>query len=644
MACWLSCLYLFLFVLNCPSIIYRQCAPTKANFAWKLQLFFFVCASLITDNASSVHNERIASQDMTTTILGHKTSMPMMLSAVAMCKLGHPEGETAWNKGASREGIIYMVPTLSGCSFQQIVDARETADHPMFYQLYVNQDRAKTKKLVQTAESKGCSALFITCDAPQLGNRERDRRTKVTHSGAAAQGGKSGGSGQGTSKALTTFIDPSLNWDDLKWFKSITDMKIVLKGVATAEDAVMALEHGVAGVMLSNHGGRQLDFARSAIEVLPEVMEALKAHKKYNPDTFEVFIDGGVRRGSDIYKALALGAKAVGVGRPALYAMTAYGADGVQKMIQIMKSELEMTMRLMGAPSIADISPKGVITTDLARHVAMVPPDMLQRETYIPPVTQAFMNKFDRAGTKPAGAEAAAVPAGSGGASDGVVLVLESAKSILKTIFTTDVKTLLHRTALFMILFLVVHLKGNLFFFLGPEYMNGWGTFLTTGPVGKVIMAVEYYLLAAGVAHALAGAYQTWRYKKLALPKKDIASYPFGQAKLQLTGTVLAGYIYLHLTHFKFADIPNDKDGNRDLYGQVVKVLADPAMLAVYVGATALLGAHLWSGWAKTVLKFEIKDAEQRKRVASLGQTLIAIITVGFIAVSLAAHLTEVPK
>lgn len=117
--------------------------------------------------------------DMSTTILGHKVSMPMFLSAVAMCKLGHPEGETAWTKGAEAGEIIYMVPTLSGCSFDEIVDARKDKNYPMFFQLYVNQDRAKVTKIVQKAEAAGCSALFITCDAPQLGNRERDRRVKV---------------------------------------------------------------------------------------------------------------------------------------------------------------------------------------------------------------------------------------------------------------------------------------------------------------------------------------------------------------------------------------------------------------------------------------------------------------------------------
>lgn len=117
--------------------------------------------------------------DMSTTILGHKVSMPMFLSAVAMCKLGHPEGETAWTKGAEAGEIIYMVPTLSGCSFDEIVNARKNKKYPMFFQLYVNQDKEKVKTIVQKAEKAGCTALFITCDAPQLGNRERDRRVKV---------------------------------------------------------------------------------------------------------------------------------------------------------------------------------------------------------------------------------------------------------------------------------------------------------------------------------------------------------------------------------------------------------------------------------------------------------------------------------
>jgi L-lactate dehydrogenase (cytochrome) len=173
-------------------------------------------------------------------------------------------------------------------------------------------------------------------------------------------------------------------------------MKIVLKGVGTADDAVRALEAGCDGVVLSNHGGRQLDFARSGIEVLPEAMAALRAHARYSPATFEVFVDGGVRRGTDVFKALALGATAVGVGRPALYAMASFGTAGVAKMIQILKNELEMTMRLMGTPTLADISEKMVITDHLHAHIAPVPSDMLQSATYIPAVTQAQRNGFMR--------------------------------------------------------------------------------------------------------------------------------------------------------------------------------------------------------------------------------------------------------
>ena len=193
--------------------------------------------------------------DMTTTLLGARCALPLFLSAVAMCKMGHPEGEAAWMSAAGREGVVYMVPTLSGCSFGEIMGARVTPAQPAWFQLYVNPDREKTRETVQRAEAAGCSALFITVDAPQLGNREKDRRVKITHAGAAVQGGVVAAKSEGTSKALTTFIDPSLSWEDLPWFRSITKMKIILKGVGTADDAVRALESGCDGVLLSNHGG-----------------------------------------------------------------------------------------------------------------------------------------------------------------------------------------------------------------------------------------------------------------------------------------------------------------------------------------------------------------------------------------------------
>ena len=161
--------------------------------------------------------------DMRTRILGHASSLPVYLSAVAMCKLGHPEGETAWARAAGAEGVIFMIPTLSSCGLDDIVAAAGGAGaaggaaprQPLFFQLYVNADREKTERIVRKAEALGCAALFITVDAPQLGNREIDRRVKVSHAGADVQAGNTGTKNEGTSKALTTFIDPSLCWDDL---------------------------------------------------------------------------------------------------------------------------------------------------------------------------------------------------------------------------------------------------------------------------------------------------------------------------------------------------------------------------------------------------------------------------------------------
>jgi L-lactate dehydrogenase (cytochrome) len=179
-------------------------------------------------------------------------------------------------------------------------------------------------------------ALFITVDAPQLGRREKDMRTKLDAE-SAVQGadGDQTDRSQGVSRAITTFIDPSLSWKDIPWFQSITKMPIILKGIQRVEDVMKAIEYGVQGVVLSNHGGRQLDTARSGIEILAEVMPILKQNGLQ--DKLEIFIDGGIRRGTDIIKALCLGAKGVGLGRPFLYAMSAYGLPGVEKAMQLLK-------------------------------------------------------------------------------------------------------------------------------------------------------------------------------------------------------------------------------------------------------------------------------------------------------------------
>jgi len=222
--------------------------------------------------------------------------------------------------------------------------------------------------------------LFITVDAPQLGRREKDMRNKFTADEANVQKGSSVQRNQGTARAISAFIDPALSWRDLEWFKSVTSMPIVLKGVQCGEDAVLAAIHGVAGIVVSNHGGRQLDYARSGIEILPEVMHALR--KAGLENKIDVFVDGGVRRGTDIFKALALGAKAVGIGRPTLYGLAAYGQEGVEKVINILRDELEVCMKLMGTPTIADIKPEMVITRNLPDHFVPIPQDYLSLTTY----------------------------------------------------------------------------------------------------------------------------------------------------------------------------------------------------------------------------------------------------------------------
>ena len=272
--------------------------------------------------------------DMTTTMLGTKVDIPFYVTATALGKLGHPEGEVILTRGAKKHNVIQMIPTLASCSFDEMVDAKR-GDQVQWLQLYVNKNREITKKIVQYAEKRGCRGLFITVDAPQLGRREKDMRSKFTDVGSNVQStsGEDVDRSQGAARAISSFIDPSLSWKDIPWFQSITKMPIVLKGVQRVEDVIRAIAAGVQGVVLSNHGGRQLDTARSGIEILAEVMPELKRQGLENE--IEIYVDGGIRRATDIIKALCLGARGCGIGRPFLFAMSAYGLPGVDRAMQV---------------------------------------------------------------------------------------------------------------------------------------------------------------------------------------------------------------------------------------------------------------------------------------------------------------------
>lgn len=286
-------------------------------------------------------------------------------------------------KGARKHNVIQMIPTLASCSFDEIVDAKQ-GQQCQWLQLYVNKDRAITERIINHAEKRGCKGLFITVDAPQLGRREKDMRSKFSDVGSNVQntGGDNVDRSQGAARAISSFIDPSLSWKDIPWFLSTTKMPIILKGVQRVEDVLKAIEMGVQGVVLSNHGGRQLDFARSGVEVLAEVMPVLREAGLQN--SIEIYVDGGIRRATDIIKALCLGAKGVGIGRPFLYAMSAYGLPGVDRAMQLLKDEMEMNMRLLGCSKVDQLNPTLVDIRGLSLHSTSVPADSLGMGVYDP--------------------------------------------------------------------------------------------------------------------------------------------------------------------------------------------------------------------------------------------------------------------
>ncbi|KAF6790018.1 glycolate oxidase [Colletotrichum sojae] len=289
-----------------------------------------------------------------TSILGVSSSMPVYISPTGQAKYAHPDAETLIARAAGREGVAYCMPTKPSASIESIFDARVDSSQPLFFQLYVDRDRSKAEAIIRRAEALGARAIFVTVDSPVIGKRERDERLTVGDEPSDA-----GGVAKATSSGL---LNAGLTWDDLSWIREATTLPIVIKGIQSMEDAVLAYEYAVAGIVLSNHGGRSQDTAQAPMLTLLEI-------RRYAPhllapearDRFQVFVDGGIRRGTDVLKALALGASAVGVGRPVLYALTCgYGEVGVRRLLQILRRELETNMALAGAASVGDIVPEMV--------------------------------------------------------------------------------------------------------------------------------------------------------------------------------------------------------------------------------------------------------------------------------------------
>ncbi|MEO7330029.1 MAG: alpha-hydroxy acid oxidase, partial [Minicystis sp.] len=266
----------------------------------------------------------VSRRDLSTTLLGHPLSMPVLVAPTAFQKLAHPDGEVGTARAASKAGTVMVLSTLSTCSIEEV---RAEATGPTWFQLYVYKDRGASRALIERAEAAGCSALVLTVDAPLWGRRERDVRNRfqlppglsvknLMLAGKSAFPGQSAGSG--LAAYMAEMIDQSLSWKDLDWLCGVTKLPVLIKGVVRGDDGGRAVEHGAAAVIVSNHGGRQLDTSPATIDALPRVVEGVAGR-------IPVLVDGGIRRGTDVVKALARGAQAVLLGRPVLWGLAAGG-------------------------------------------------------------------------------------------------------------------------------------------------------------------------------------------------------------------------------------------------------------------------------------------------------------------------------
>lgn len=292
--------------------------------------------------------------DLSTKVLGMDFSVPFMIAPTAFQRMAHPEGELATARAAGAQKVPMCLSTIASTALEEVAAATNTL---LWFQVYVYKDRGITQHLVGRAEAAGYKALALTVDTPKFGRRYADVRNHfhlpdgITVANFAAAGLEQLGAVSGESGLAAysaSLFDPSLTWDDVAWLKSITHLPVLVKGVLRPDDAEKAIAAGVDGIIVSNHGGRQLDTVPATIEALPAIAETVNGR-------VELLLDGGVRRGIDILKAVALGAKAVLVGRPLLWGLAAGGQAGAEKILTILREELELAMMLSGCASVGDI-------------------------------------------------------------------------------------------------------------------------------------------------------------------------------------------------------------------------------------------------------------------------------------------------
>ncbi len=277
-----------------------------------------------------------------TTVLGHELSMPLVIAPVAFQRVAHPDGEVGMARAARAAGTAVSLSTMATSTFEEVAETGAQR----WFQLYVFRDAQMTAELVARARDAGFTALLLTVDTPVLARRERDHRTGFTIPPEITVA--SLGQGGVTPAEAFAQVSPSVSWRDIERLASESGLPVVVKGVLTAEDARLACEHGAAGLVVSNHGGRQLDGVSATIDALPEVVDAVDGR-------IEVLLDGGVRRGTDVVKALALGARAVLAGRAPLWGLAVDGESGARAVLELFREEILVALKLVGCSSPADV-------------------------------------------------------------------------------------------------------------------------------------------------------------------------------------------------------------------------------------------------------------------------------------------------